>query len=86
MKKILIIVFIIAATLFVGIFALVMLQMYKPVLDASKEIEEVGDYALRVTDELVGRDVKVIGLGEATHGNKEFQELKAIGNILSEIR
>ena len=40
------------------------------------EIEEVDDYALSVTDELVGRDVKVIGLGEATHGNKEFQELK----------
>lgn len=76
MKKILKIVLIIAIVLIVGIFAVVMFQMYKPVLDASKEIEEVDDYALSVTDELVDRDVKIIGLGEATHGNKEFQELK----------
>lgn len=53
-----------------------MFQMYKPVLDASKPIDEVGSYAMTATDELVNRDVKIIGLGEATHGNKEFQELK----------
>ncbi len=76
MKKILKIVIIIVILIIVGFLAVVMFQMYKPVLDASKEIDEVGDYALSVTDELVGRDVKIIGLGEATHGNKEFQELK----------
>ena len=76
MRKILKIVLIIAVLLVVGMIAVVMFQMYKPVLDASKEIDEVDDYALSVTDKLVDRDVKVIGFGEATHGNKEFQELK----------
>lgn len=76
MKKILKIVLILIVAGAVGIFAVLMYQMYRPVLDASKEIDEVGEYALKITDELVGRDVKVIGLGEATHGNKEFQELK----------
>ena len=76
MRKILKIALIIAVLLVVGMIAVVMFQMYKPVLDASKEIDEVDDYALSVTDKLVDRDVKVIGFGEATHGNKEFQELK----------
>ena len=59
-----------------GLFVFVMFQMYKPVLDASKPIDEVGGYAMKVTDELVNKDVKIIGLGEASHGNREFQELK----------
>ena len=59
-----------------GFLCLNLVQMYKPVLDASKPIEEVGSYAMTVQDELLNRDVKIIGLGEATHGNREFQELK----------
>lgn len=58
------------------ILAFLMFQMYKPVLDASKTVDGISNYAMNVTDELVSKDVKVIGLGEATHGNKEFQELK----------
>ena len=65
-----------AIGLCLGLLAFLMFQMYMPVLDASKTIEEISGYALTVTDELVNRDVKIIGLGEATHGNKEFQELK----------
>lgn len=60
----------------VGLFAFAMFQMYKPVLDASKPIPEVDGCAMRISDELLPREVKLIGLGEATHGNKEFQELK----------
>ncbi len=76
MKKILKIILIIAILFVAGIFTVLMFQMYKPVLDASKKMDEVDAYALSVTDKLVERDVKIIGLGEATHGNKEFQELK----------
>lgn len=75
-KKIIKIVIITAITVIVGIFAVVMFQMYKPVIDASEPIDGVKDYALCITDELLDRDVKIIGVGEATHGNKEFQELK----------
>ena len=53
-----------------------MVQMYKPVLDASKTVDGISNYAMKVTDELVNENAKIIGLGEASHGNKEFQELK----------
>ena len=53
-----------------------MVQMYKPVLDASKTVDGISNYAMKVTDELVNKNAKIIGLGEASHGNKEFQELK----------
>lgn len=76
MKKLIKTVFWIFVSLIAVVLAILLFQMYKPVIDASKEIDEVDDYALSVTDELVDRDVKIIGLGEATHGNKEFQELK----------
>lgn len=62
--------------LVLGLVAVTMFQMYKPVIDASKRIDEVKQYAMTVDDELVNKDVKIIGLGEAAHGNKEFQELK----------
>lgn len=76
MKKAIKVIVSLALGLCLGAFAFLMFQMYKPVLDASKPIDEVGSYAMTVTDELVDRDAKIIGLGEATHGNKEFQELK----------
>lgn len=76
MKKVIKIIVSLVVGLCIGLFGLQMFQMYKTVLDASKPIDEVGSYAMTATDELVNRDVKIIGLGEATHGNKEFQKLK----------
>lgn len=75
-KKAIKVIFLLVIGLCIGLFGMLMVQMYKPVLDASKPIDEVGSYAMTVTDELINKDVKIIGLGEATHGNKEFQELK----------
>ena len=49
MKKILKIILIIAILFVAGIFAVLMFQMYKPVLDASKKMDEVDAYALSVT-------------------------------------
>lgn len=48
----------------------------KPQQSAKKEIADAAIYAMTLEDDLIGRDVKIIGFGEATHGNKEFQELK----------
>ncbi len=59
-----------------GMILITMIRIYKPVFDASKKIDEVSEYAMTVEDELVNKDVKVIGFGEAAHGNKEFQQLK----------
>lgn len=38
--------------------------------------EELASYAGRVEDISIPEDVKIIALGEATHGNVEFQQLK----------
>ena len=65
-----------AVGLVLGVRVYLGVTMYKPVLDASKDIPEVDSYAQKVTDEIINRDVKIIGLGEATHGNSEFQRLK----------
>ena len=65
-----------AVGLVLGVRVYLGVGMYKPVWDASKEIPEVDGYAQKVTDEIINRDVKIIGLGEATHGNREFQRLK----------
>lgn len=48
---------------------------YKSVL-ARHKIEGTEDYAKKVSEIQIADSVKVIGLGEATHGNAEFQELK----------
>ena len=49
----------------------------------SADIDEFAKYAEKITgDELPGIDVpegtRIVALGEATHGNKEFQELKKL--------
>ena len=76
MKKVIKTVLALTVGLFLGLAAVMLFQMYKPVWDASKPIDGLSEYTMNVTDELVDRDAKIIGLGEATHGNKEFQELK----------
>ena len=41
-----------------------------------KNIEGIENYALQITDITIPDEVKIIGLGEATHGNRELQTLK----------
>ncbi|MGT2754302.1 erythromycin esterase family protein [Streptococcus ovis] len=50
--------------------------VYGPQLVASKKVGDVDQYAQAVTDITLPKEVKVVGLGEASHGNVEFQELK----------
>lgn len=47
-----------------------------PEFKAEKEISDLGQYAKKIQDIKIDDQVEIIGLGEATHGNKEFQELK----------
>lgn len=42
----------------------------------SVDVEEILTYALPVEDLTVPKDARIIALGEATHGNAEFQQLK----------
>ncbi len=43
---------------------------------ASKKINDINNYAIQIENISVDDNVKIVALGEATHGNKEFQELK----------
>ena len=42
----------------------------------SANVDELKEYAKDVSELSIPKDVKVVALGEATHGNAEFQELK----------
>ena len=50
--------------------------IYLPRLLSARKIAEVDSVAKKVEDLTVPESAKVIALGEATHGNKEFQELR----------
>lgn len=50
--------------------------VYGPQIVAAKKVVDVDQYAQAVSDITLPKEVKVVGLGEASHGNIEFQELK----------
>ena len=50
--------------------------IFVPRLLSARKIAEVDSVAKKVEDLTVPESAKVIALGEATHGNKEFQELR----------
>lgn len=47
-----------------------------PKLSARKNISDIEDYGKMVSEINLDDDIKVVGLGEATHGNSDFQDLK----------
>lgn len=50
---------------------------------ATKKVKDIDDYARSVEQITMPESVEIIALGEAAHGNKEFQELKL--SILKEL-
>ena len=63
-----------------GVFAWVYFYGYFGGFTKVKPIdtEEFAKYAGDISDITIPDSVRVIGLGEATHGNVEFQQLKLI--------
>ncbi len=47
-----------------------------PKLSARKNISDIEDYGKMVSQIKLDDNIKVVGLGEATHGNSDFQDLK----------
>ncbi|OFK79382.1 erythromycin esterase family protein [Peptoniphilus sp. HMSC062D09] len=47
-----------------------------PELSARKNISDIEDYGKKVSQIKLNDDIKVVGLGEATHGNSDFQDLR----------
>jgi len=69
----------IAVLFLVLILGLAVLDIYlikKPEIQAKRKIDGIDDIACGINNLTVRDNAKVIGLGEATHGNAEFQELK----------
>ena len=62
--------------LMVGLAVLDIHLIKMPELRAKVKIDGIEDVACRTEDMAIHENVKVIGLGEASHGNAEFQELK----------
>lgn len=62
------------------IIALCILACYLPQIRASREIKDMERYGLALADGMDSIEipdyVKIVGLGEATHGNLEFQDMK----------
>ena len=46
------------------------------VFSAERKIEGIEDAAVSFQDFTIPKDVRVVGIGEATHGNREFQTVK----------
>lgn len=66
--------------LIIGSFSLLALAdaawIFIPQFQSQKQIPEVNQLAQTVSEMDIADDVKIVGLGEASHGNVEFQELK----------
>ena len=62
--------------LIIGLAALDIYLIKKPEVQAKRKIDGIDEISSGINELSLREDVKVIGLGEATHGNAEFQELK----------
>ncbi|MBR4455468.1 MAG: erythromycin esterase family protein, partial [Solobacterium sp.] len=69
----------VAVLFLVLILGLAVLDIYlikKPEVQAKRKIDGIDEFACEINELTIRENAKVIGLGEATHGNAEFQELK----------
>lgn len=69
-----ILIFILALIFLVGLGDFLWVNL--PKLSARKNISDIEDYGKMVSEINLDDDIKVVGLGEATHGNSDFQDLK----------
>lgn len=71
-KIILSIIVILCVFIFLAFFIFINYDKWK----ASKKINDINNYAIPIENISINDNVRIVALGEATHGNKEFQELK----------
>ena len=76
LMKIIKIIVLLFLVLVLGLTALDIYMIKKPEQDAKKKIDGMEELACPVENLTINEKANVIGLGEATHGNAEFQELK----------
>ena len=69
-----ILIFLVGLILLVGIGDFLWVNL--PKLSARKNISDIEDYGKEVSEINLNDHIQVVGLGEATHGNSDFQDLK----------
>ena len=75
LKKIIKVLLLLFLVLVLGLAAIDIYMIKKPELDAKKKIDGMEALTCPVEDLTISGKAKVIGLGEATHENAEFQDL-----------
>lgn len=69
-----ILIFLVSLIILVGIGDFLWINI--PKLSARKNISDIEDYGKAVSEINLDDNIEVVGLGEATHGNADFQDLK----------
>lgn len=69
-----ILIFLVSIIILVGIGDFLWINL--PKLSARKNISDIEDYGKAVSEINLADNIEVVGLGEATHGNSDFQDLK----------
>ena len=75
-KKSVKILFILMLVLAAGLAVLDIYLIKKPEMEAKRKIAGIETVAANINDLTINDNARIIGLGEAAHGNAEFQELK----------
>lgn len=69
-----ILIFLVSLIILIGIGDFLWINL--PKLSARKNISDIEDYGKAVSQINLDDNIQVVGLGEATHGNSDFQDLK----------
>lgn len=69
-----ILIFLVSLIILIGIGDFLWINI--PKLSARKNISDIEDYGKAVSEINLADNIEVVGLGEATHGNADFQDLK----------
>ena len=69
-----ILIFLVAIIFLIGIGDFLWINL--PKISARKNISDIEDYGKEVSEINLDDNIEVVGLGEATHGNSDFQNLK----------
>ena len=69
-----ILIFLVSLIILIGIGDFLWINL--PKLSARKNISDIEDYGKKVSEINLDDHVRLVGLGEATHGNSDFQNLK----------
>lgn len=69
-----ILIFLVSLIILIGIGDFLWINL--PKLSARKNISDIEDYGKAVSEINLDDNIEVVGLGEATHGNADFQDLK----------